>query len=445
MSIPSPPNSLAPATGSVWFATPRFRAVVVVLLVAVGLGEGVVAVFLRVNDVANHYHQGQRILFPDPDATAESYRYVPYPAGRATLNALLAWLPYRLFRATLYLLSIASLVGSFALWDRMAAAYRPIRPEARFAAGVSTVVLLSPWVVRDLDDCGTQLLLLFMLSVCVFLWERGRDRAAGVWLGVAIAYKATPLLLVPFAVLTGRWRAAAVSLAVAVALCFSPALFIGWDGAVELNAEFAAVTLANSRIEDPSLNGFEPPRHKNQSLILALARLLQTYPPGHPLYLPDPLFVQFLDLPPATAGVIAKTVVLTGLVLFGWRIGRKAWQGGRGADLVPEWAALCLLCAILSPICWGPHLTLAIPAAFLVLRDGYDRLARGKWPRRRDTAGVVVIAGLVLGLPRELIGQDRSILVLSYKVYTLAAVILLALVLTRPPHVADDDRRLADG
>jgi Glycosyltransferase family 87 len=437
MSVPASRSSLDPVAGPVWFATPRFSRVVMVLLLAVIIAEGVVAVFLRVNDVANHYYQGRKLLFPDPTATAEYYRYVPYPAGRATLNALLAWLPYRVFRATLYLLSIASLIGSFTLWDRMAASRRPIRPEVRFVAGVTTVMLLSPWIVRDLDDCGTQILLLFMLSVSAFLWERGRDWSAGVWLGIAIAYKATPLLLIPFLVLTGRWRTAAVSLTVAAALCLSPALFIGWDRAMNLNVEFAAVTLANSRIEDPSENGFEPPRHKNQGLVLALARLLRTYPPGHPLYIQHPLFVQFLDLPPATAGLIAKAIVFTGLALLGWRIGRKAWREGRAADLVPEWAALCLLCALLSPICWGPHLTLCIPAAFLVLRDVYDRLARGKWPRGRDMIGLVVISVLVLGLPRELIGQDRSILVLSFKVYTLAAVILLTLILTRPPHTAD--------
>ena len=82
-------------------------------------------------------------------------------------------------------------------------------------------------------------------------------------------------------------------------------------------------------------------------------------------------------------------------------------------------------------------MTLGIPAAFLVLREVYDRLARGRWPLGRDMVGLVIIAALVLGLPRELIGQDRSILVLSYKVYTLAAVILLTLVLTRPSNSVD--------
>ena len=72
-------------------------------------------------------------------------------------------------------------------------------------------------------------------------------------------------------------------------------------------------------LDDPSENGIEVPSHRSQSLKLAIARYLQTYPPGHPLFIDrdyttdhscalpgvaskdpnscrrDPLFVQFLD------------------------------------------------------------------------------------------------------------------------------------------------------
>ncbi|HEX4613647.1 MAG TPA: glycosyltransferase family 87 protein [Urbifossiella sp.] len=424
---PCPPA----AAGPVWFATPRFRIAVLVVMALALAGEGAMAVFVRVNDVANHYHQGYRLLHADPDAGAECFKYVPYPAGRATLNAALAWLPYRAFRATLFVLAVAALVGAFTLWERMAARTRPVRPEARFVAGVATVVLLGPWVARDLDDCGLQILLLFMLSASLSLTARGRDGAAAAWLGTAIAYKATPLLVVPFAMLTGRWRAAAGAVAVAVALCLSPALFIGWDRAVELNRGFIEVAVAGVRAGEPGENGFEPPRHKNQGLVLALARATRTYPPDHPLYLSHPLFVQFLDLPPRVAGAIAAVVVGAGLAALTLHV-RRVRRDGTAADLVREWAVVCFLCALLSPVCWGPHLVLGLPAAYLVLRDGFDRLARGVRPRWRVTAGLAVVAGLIHGFPRELLGAELSVLALSYKPYTLSAVVLMGLVLALP-------------
>src|SRR5262249_38899939 len=148
------------------------------------------------------------------------------PAGRGTLNATLAWLPYHRFRAACYALSLAALAGSLVLWERMARGNRPVRPGVPFAAGAAAVVVLLAWVVRDLDDCGRQLLLLFMLTACFYGWQRRRDAGPGGWLGVAVVYKATPLLLVPFAALTGRWRTAAVGAVVAVALSLSPAAFI---------------------------------------------------------------------------------------------------------------------------------------------------------------------------------------------------------------------------
>jgi hypothetical protein len=399
----------------------RTRLAVFVLAAALAT-EGAVAVFVRTNDVANHYGQGRRLLGADPAAPADAFRYVPYPAGRAAQNALLAWLPYRAFRGMLFVLAVGGAAWSFAAWNRMA---RPVAPGVPVPAVLAAVVLLGPWVARDLDDCGTQLLLLTMLTAGITLAVRGREWAAAGWLGTAVAYKATPLLVLPFAVLAGRWRSAAGALVVAAAWCAAPAAFLGWGRAVELNRGFLDVTLAGVTAADAGENGFEPPRHKNQGFALAVARAVRTYPPGHPLHLPHTLFVQFFDLPPAAAKLIAAALTAAGLALVAWRFARR-----RAA--AAEWAVLVFLCAVLSPVCWGSHLVLGLPAAFLVLRDALDRRARGERQPVAVKLGLFAVAALTYFAPRELVGQGLSVVALSYKPYTVAALVLMGLALARP-------------
>lgn len=428
-----------------WFLTRRFRVALLVLFVVVATAQGVVSVFFRTNDVALHYSSGHRLANPVERQGSWYYSHIPYPAGRVVLNATLAWLPYYPFRAACYVLALAALAGTFVLWERMAASRRAVAGGVPFASAAFAVLLLSPWVLRDLDDCGLQIFLLFLLTGCFYLWDRGRTAGAGGWLGVAVVYKATPVLLVPVALLTGRWRAAVVAGAVAVVLCAAPALFAGWDVAAGLNSEFVCVADRGGRVADPTENGYEPPRHQNQGLVMSLARVLRSHPPDHPLYLDHPLFVQFLDLPPAIAAAVAKGLVLALVLALGVRVGRKVYRDGRDADLLTEWAVLCVLCALLSPVCWLQHLVLCLPAAYLVMRDGAARCADGGRPLRRNVAGVAAVAVLVFGFARFALGRELSIVFLSYKVNTLAALTLMGLVLALPGRVRNPDRRTPTG
>jgi hypothetical protein len=418
-----------------WFASPRLQRAVLVIFVGILLVEGVQAVFYRQNDVANHYTNGRKLWGWEPRAHegAEAYWYVPYPAGRSALNATLAWLPVHGFRAALYVLGLASLVASLVIWERMARGNRPVSKGVPFAAAAASVVLLLPWLVRDFDDCGLQLLLLFMLTAVIDNVNRGREWRGGAWLGLAIVYKASPLLLVPGLLLTGRWKACVAAVIVIAAISASPALFIGWNATVEFNTEFVKLTRANANLGNPTENGFEPPRHQNQGLVISLARVLQTYTPEHPLYLDHPAFVQFFDLPPATADKIAKSTIALGLLyLVGWRMIGQTWRKGRDSDGLREAAAITALCAVLSPMAWVQHLVLCFPAAYLVLRDVFERLANGERIPRRNSIGLVAAAVFIYVFSRGVVGRELSVVFLSYKVNTIAALLLVGLVLAMP-------------
>jgi hypothetical protein len=174
---------------------------------------------------------------------------------------------------------------------------------------------------------------------------------------------------------------------------------------------------------------------------MAIARYLQTYRPGHPLFVPrnedllpdgtvpaqarpHPLFVQFLDLPAPTAGAVTTVLLLFFGLILAIRY-RHPWirPDFRG-DFASEWAGVVGLCALLSPLCWSHHMVLFIPAVFASIR-----VDLGGAPRWRVIA-MWVAALLILGHQRELVGRNLCWILDSYKLQTVAALILIALVLT---------------
>lgn len=214
-----------------------------------------------------------------------------------------------------------------------------------------------------------------------------------------------------------------------------PMLCLGWGKTIEGNHLFLAKSAEIARVirSDPSENGVEPPRHQNLSLRMACARYFQTYAPGHPLFisrqgdpnLAHPLFIQFLRLAPRTAGRIIDVLFAVLAFVLALRF-RRPWARDRPAgNLAPEWAAVMGLCAILSPLCWGQHMVLFLPAALLVLRADLGR-PHAAW----RTFLVWAVAVLVLAPQRDILGQELSLIVHSYKPGTLAALLLLLLVLT---------------
>jgi hypothetical protein len=234
----------------------------------------------------------------------------------------------------------------------------------------------------------------------------------------------------------------------------APALVWGPELARTALVRHAQALRTEATVTDPSENGVEPPSHRSQSLKLAIARFLQTYPPGHPLFIdrdydddgctargvpPDackqhPLFVQFLDLPP----VIARRIVLAIMVVIGlsiaWRM-RRPWRLGEAAAtgpptlssaLAPEWAAACAFAAVLSPLTWHQHLALVLPCAYVVIRDQLLRAARS----RLREALLAVVFVCVWILQRDPLSKQMSLIVMSYHEDVVAVLILIVMTLT---------------
>ncbi len=400
----------------------------VVLLV-----EAYYAIVLRTNDYSVHLAYGRFFLEGAPFRTDGATAF--YPLGRLWLNASFASLEYYTGRTICYLGAVVSLGLSFRMWQELAASAVPLAREKRTAAIGWTVAVLLPFVIRDLDECGLQLWLLFFLTSAAYSFAHGWKTLSGFWLGVAIVYKAAPLLFLPLLVWKREWKTAACTVLFTVVLSMLPATYLGWNETVESQRFWfsrAGGILQNQQAY-PSAPGIEEPKTQNVSLKALIARYLRTYAPGHSLTVDHPLFVQFGDMSERDA---KKTVTIT-ILLLGAVIAlrmRRRWDAPLSNDnFAPEWAVACLFVAIMSPLCWRQHLVMALPCAYLVARERLSENASQDW---RKWVPVFAACAILL-LRREIIGRELAHVLLTYKFDTMAVLSYAFLALTLPkPQVA---------
>lgn len=431
-----------------WYTHPTFYLLVKIICIVVLIASFINGVILKHNDFQNHYDlgamflQGRPYLMPDNTPSCAHY-----PVGRLMINASLAIFPYRIARGVFWTISIIALVLSLKMWHQMAQKRRAVSETKAFAAAVLSLGILLRWVVRDFDDCGLQILLLFVLTAAGWAILRHKSILGGFLLALAATYKSIPVLFFPFLLYKRKWREAIwMVLFIGMLNFLLPMIFLGRQQTLDANGVFfaKAIEIAGATRDDPTANGVESPRHVNRSLRIAIARYLQTYRPGHPLFIPHPddvspdkevpnkprphpLFIQFLDLSAATINMIITCILLVFALILAVLFRHKWGDHSPDADLAPEWAVVTGLCALLSPLCWGQHLVLMIPAVFLSVRTDLGR-TNAKW--RIVVMWIIFI--FITAPQREIIGRDLWLIIQSYKPDTIAALLCLFLVLTLP-------------
>jgi hypothetical protein len=143
----------------------------VIGMIAVAI-ESYYAIVKRTNDYSVHLAYGRFFLEGSPFRSDGATAF--YPLGRLWLNASLASFEYYLGRTICYLAAVVSLGVTFRIWSELAARAVPLPDEKRTAAIGWTVAILLPILLRDLDECGLQLLLLFFLSAAGYAFAHGR-------------------------------------------------------------------------------------------------------------------------------------------------------------------------------------------------------------------------------------------------------------------------------
>jgi alpha-1,2-mannosyltransferase len=273
--------------------------------------------------------------------------YFTYPPIAALAFALVSGLPMADLR---WLLTVASIVALAAtLWVTLGllGCRRPAGRLGAALAATGVALWLQP-VVQTFDYGQINLILMLIMLADLARPDSARLKGAGV--GLAAGVKLTPLIFIPYLLLTRRIKAAAVALAAFAATIAVSALALPrqarqyWLGLMFMNT---------SRTGNTAYVG-------NQSLNGALGRLLGGPAAAKPAWT-----------------IVAAVVAAAGLLIaVGW--------ARRGQELTG--ILICALTGLLvSPVSWTHHWVWAAPAlvggASLVLRAA--RLRRPQVPGRR--------------------------------------------------------------
>ena len=217
-------SEAAPAP-SRWIQSRWYRRAFVagfVLLIAIKAAQGI---FYKENDFSWHLDLGRSALSGTPYLTPTGDIFGNnYSPGRILIDSVLAMLPNALARALVFACAVGAILIMFRVWRILANAIVRARPGIDFAAATLAFLLLAPWVVRDLDDCGLQLLLLLFLTMAGHALSRGAAIASGAWLALAFTFKSTPLLFLPLLIWKRQYEACAMSAFIVVFNAVAPAL-----------------------------------------------------------------------------------------------------------------------------------------------------------------------------------------------------------------------------
>jgi hypothetical protein len=395
-------------TSTPWYAASWYRPLSLFFCAAILLGFAVDGILLRDNDYEWHREAGKYFLMSN-DATMRGEWYL---LGRRMMNASLAFVPNRVSRAIVFSLAVVCLFWSIRRIAEMADQQQKLDPTTAFAATAMALTAFLPHLLRDFEECGLHVILMSILTAGAYALWSGRSILAGFWFALAVTYKTAPVLFLPVLVWKRQWRAAAAMIVFAIALNLLPALYLGWDLTVRCHERTFEFIQSTSKLEDIAENGMEVPKLNNQSLIAAFARYIQSYPPGHPMYFEHAAFFQYGELDKATAKKVAKISMLliaipVALCLWG------RWSK-HSQNLLPQWAAVCIFSALISPVCWRHHLMLAWPALFLFFRGLLNNPNASRWGRI-----LFVIALAILWAPQTWLYPSMSTVLLAAKPDTL--------------------------
>ena len=350
--------------------------------------------------------------------------HIPYPPFWAMAWAPIAALSLPVAKSVCYPLSAVAL--GVLLWtlNRLTRERIPLSNRGLFWATVAAIALTSRFLVRELPECGPNLMLLTLTWSAIYLWTRQRDVPAGVCLGLATALKCTPAIFIAYFAWKRQWKLAIVGTTAAALFALAPAV---WQGPNDYQRHvrlwLTHLSLGAGQT-DPTIGVLGPETLQNLSLRPAVARWLMHLPAGHPSRLDQAGYVDFLNLSPLTAGRVAKGVLLALLAIVAWAV-RKPVRDRADLAILWECAAVSALALLLSPITWYQHCVVLLPTFYLVSRTAASGRQLPNWIYAVVAAFVVI----VMVLNRGLIGRDATMLLASYHLTTWAIASALCLAL----------------
>jgi alpha-1,2-mannosyltransferase len=356
------------------------------------------------------YDWGGQIARQAGDLYGPTYQHsglhFTYPPMAAAIFSVLSYVPLTVLKWAASAGSVAALTAvTWLTWGALGYS----RSRARLGAALATaaVAIWAEPVQQTLSFGQVNVVLMLIIVADLTLPDQVAWKGAGV--GLAAGFKLTPLVFIPYLLLTRRFRAAGVALAT-----FAVTIAVPWIWLPAQSDSYWAGRL----FMDPSRlgNGAYVGNQSLRGMVLRLAG------GGH-----------------AAQAIwsVASVVVAVGGVLL------AAAASRRGREMAG--VLLCALTGLLiSPVSWSHHWVWAAPALVLAA-DSVVRATAGTWPRwRRRAAWGGVLALLVVFWSRLIwVGPARAVSGRSlsgpwlltgnlYPLAGLAALGVTAVLLTRP-------------
>ena len=373
------------------------------------------------DDFRLHWAFGQRFLAGE---FLYEIGHTPYPPFWGMVCAPLSLLVKRWSHVVAYPVGVLSLWWLVFVLGRLTRRSIPLGGEPLFWATTAALALSSRFIIRELPECGPNLLMVALAWAGFYFWTQGRDGLGGACLGLAIAMKCTQALFLPYFVLKRQWKMVAATTICTTLFSLTPVL---WQGPAlyERHLKTWAGNCWNGlRTADPSIGVLGQEEVWNVSLKPTLARFLMTLPAGHKGRIASPWRATGLDLPPAAAGVVIRTGMALLLAWVGWRFRQPAVTRDREI-LLWEGAVVSLLILLYSPITWRQHCVAVVPAFYLIARTTATRGGLPGW--MRTALGIFIV--LILVLDRGVVGREMTRVLDSFGATTWSLMLLLAVTL----------------
>jgi hypothetical protein len=398
----------------------HFRRAVWIAMIVTVVGAGLVyadkaaddrSAFVRWRPQVLQFWRGvniyDRLMFPNPPIMAITlYPFATLPP----LEGSIAWFA---LKAGLTALSV---------WF----CFRMVRPDDRvlpsYVQGAVLLLSFRP-ILGDLHHGNNNLLILFLICAALLAWRKGYDVLAGLTLGLAVAYKVTPALFIPYFMYKRSWRTVGASLlGVGLFLVVVPGLVIG----PQFNGECLGMWW--HRMMSPFLDkGVVSQQEINQSMVGVVTRLLTDTRTGSGRY-DVHLDLNLVSWPQGVVAVLVKGVaaVLVGLLALLCRTRTDRRDDHR---LFGEFALVVLTMLFVSERSWKHHyVTLLLPYTYLAYRAGVAPV--GRWARSALVGAMVLSTVLMAATSSELgglfaHGQGHKI-AQGYGLFLWAGVVLYA-------------------
>ncbi|WP_422926450.1 glycosyltransferase family 87 protein [Singulisphaera sp. PoT] len=270
--------------------------------------------------------------------------------------------------------------------------FRMVRPAGSrtlpsWIQGPVILLTLRP-IMGDLHHANNNLIILFLIVASLYSWRKGYDILAGLILALAISYKVTPALFVPYFAYKRSWRTVG-------ATCVGMVLFLFVVPSMIIGPSFNLECLATwwKRMMSPFIiKGNSSSQEINQSLPGVLTRLLTETKVGGGRY-DNHLDLNIVAWDPATVKMLVKgtTLAFVGLLALLCRTKTTRRDDPR---LLGEFALVVLTMLFVSERSWKHHyVTLLLPYTYLVYRA-----ASPKSPRyvRYGLIGALVASALFM-------------------------------------------------